>query len=71
MSISMVLSRLAQQGDIFNPSLVASLMILEDISSMTESEEQALIDNNLVPRITQIMSLLVSFLQANQLSTTK
>lgn len=37
-------------------------MILEDISSLGELEEQALIDNNLVPRITQMMSLVISYL---------
>jgi hypothetical protein len=37
-------------------------MILEDISSLGEKEEQALIDNNLVPRITQIVGLVINFL---------
>jgi hypothetical protein len=62
MSISLIMSRLAVAGDIFNPSLITSLMILEDISSLGEREEQALIDNNLVPRITQTMSLVISYL---------
>jgi|Laugresu1bdmlbsd_1035121.scaffolds.fasta_scaffold341012_1 hypothetical protein len=38
-------------------------MILEDISSLSEKEEQALIDNNIVPRITQTMNLVINFLQ--------
>jgi hypothetical protein len=35
---------------------------LEDISSLGEREEQALIDNNLVPRITQTMGLVINYL---------
>ena len=42
---------------------MTSLMILEDVSSLGEPEERALLDNNIVPRITHLMSAVISMMQ--------
>jgi hypothetical protein len=38
-------------------------MIMEDISSLGELEEQALLDNNIVARVAQLMTAVIDVMQ--------
>ena len=76
MGLSMIISRLTASGgvatsrtaDIFNPILVETLIILEDISSFDEEEEQALLDSNVVARVMSVLDQIISILSLNNVA---